>query len=99
MKIPCVKEVPVKTCTVEWVCPRCGCHGNCLENAPPQSACAGRRADAAAEPHAGPGAHQVGGPRAVKPGRRRGNSTPSGLVISRDVTGGVAPSCRPARVP
>jgi hypothetical protein len=29
MKIPCDKEVPVKKCTVEWVCPHCDCQGNC----------------------------------------------------------------------
>jgi hypothetical protein len=35
VKIPCVKEVPVKKCTVERVCPQCGCHGNCTEGAAP----------------------------------------------------------------
>ena len=35
VKIPCVKEVPVKKCTVEWVCPHCDCHGNCVEGAAP----------------------------------------------------------------
>jgi len=24
VKIPCVKEVPIRQCTVEWVCPTCG---------------------------------------------------------------------------
>ncbi|MGD0897352.1 MAG: hypothetical protein ABR915_05910 [Thermoguttaceae bacterium] len=28
IKCPCVKEVPVRQCTVEWVCPKCG---NCGE--------------------------------------------------------------------
>ena len=35
VKIPCDKEVPVKKCTVEWVCPNCGDHGHCTESAAP----------------------------------------------------------------
>ena len=27
VKIPCVKEEPVKACTVEWVCPHCNGQG------------------------------------------------------------------------
>ena len=37
VKIPCDKEVPVRKCTVEWVCPHCDCHGNCAEGAPPSA--------------------------------------------------------------
>ena len=28
VKCPCVKEVPIRKCTVEWVCPTCGCGCN-----------------------------------------------------------------------
>jgi hypothetical protein len=35
VKKPQTKEVPVRTCTVEWVCPSCGCHGDCQEGATP----------------------------------------------------------------
>lgn len=35
MKIPCEKEVPVKKCTVEWVCPQCNCQGNCRQDVAP----------------------------------------------------------------
>jgi hypothetical protein len=28
VKYPVTKEVPVRKCTVEWVCPKCGC-GQC----------------------------------------------------------------------
>jgi hypothetical protein len=38
VKIPCDKEVPVKKCTVEWVCPHCDRHGNSAEQAAPTSA-------------------------------------------------------------
>ncbi len=37
MKIPCEKEVPVKKCTVEWVCPQCNCQGNCTQGAAPSA--------------------------------------------------------------
>jgi hypothetical protein len=37
MKIPCVKEVPIRKCTVEWVCPHCDCHGDCTQAAPPSA--------------------------------------------------------------
>ncbi len=35
VKIPCVKEVPVRKCTVEWVCPQCDGHGQCAEGGSP----------------------------------------------------------------
>jgi hypothetical protein len=35
VKCPVTKEVPVKKCTVEWVCPHCNCQGNCAEGAAP----------------------------------------------------------------
>jgi hypothetical protein len=31
------KEVPVRKCTVEWVCPHCNCHGNCAAEAAPSA--------------------------------------------------------------
>ncbi len=37
VKIPCVKEVPIRKCTVEWVCPHCNCHGNCAAEAAPSA--------------------------------------------------------------
>ena len=37
MKIPCEKEVPVKKCTVEWVCPQCNCQGNCTQGVAPSA--------------------------------------------------------------
>jgi hypothetical protein len=37
MKIACDKEVPVKKCTVEWVCPQCHCQGNCTQGAAPSA--------------------------------------------------------------
>jgi hypothetical protein len=33
VKYPVTKEVPVRKCRVEWVCPKCG-GGNCLEDRP-----------------------------------------------------------------
>jgi hypothetical protein len=33
---PVVKQVPVRKCTVEWVCPSCGCcGGQCQSTAAP----------------------------------------------------------------
>ena len=37
VKIPCVKQVPVKKCTVEWVCPQCNYNGSGMENPPPSA--------------------------------------------------------------
>jgi hypothetical protein len=37
VKVPSVKEVPVKKCTVEWVCPHCDCHGDCTEGVAPSN--------------------------------------------------------------
>ena len=34
-KIPVTKEVPVRKCTVEWVCPTCNCQSGSSENAAP----------------------------------------------------------------
>ncbi|HEV3415796.1 MAG TPA: hypothetical protein VG056_03265 [Pirellulales bacterium] len=31
VKIPYTVEVPVRKCTVEWVCPKCGCNCGCSE--------------------------------------------------------------------
>jgi hypothetical protein len=31
VKIPYTEEVPVRKCTVEWVCPKCGCNCGCSE--------------------------------------------------------------------
>ncbi|HEV2972746.1 MAG TPA: hypothetical protein VGY55_22450 [Pirellulales bacterium] len=31
VKIPYTVEVPVRKCTVEWVCPKCGCDCGCTE--------------------------------------------------------------------
>ena len=36
-KYPVTKEVPVRKCTVEWVCPHCNCHGNCAAEAAPSA--------------------------------------------------------------
>jgi hypothetical protein len=36
-KYPVTKDVPVRKCTVEWVCPQCDCHGNCAEGAAPSA--------------------------------------------------------------
>lgn len=33
VKHPATKEEPVRKCAVEWVCPKCNCHGNCLDGA------------------------------------------------------------------
>jgi hypothetical protein len=37
VKIPCDKEVPVRKCSVEWVCPQCHCHGNGAQGAAPSA--------------------------------------------------------------
>lgn len=39
VKIPVCKEVPVRKCTVEWVCPNCNgnCNGNCQPDAAPMA--------------------------------------------------------------
>jgi hypothetical protein len=37
VKFPVTKEVPVKKCTVEWVCPHCDCQGNCTQRVAPSS--------------------------------------------------------------
>ncbi len=37
VKHPVTKEVPVRTCTVEWSCPQCGGHGHCAEGAAPSA--------------------------------------------------------------
>ncbi|HEV2972748.1 MAG TPA: hypothetical protein VGY55_22460 [Pirellulales bacterium] len=33
VKIPYTVEVPVRKCTIEWVCPKCGCNCGCTEKA------------------------------------------------------------------
>jgi hypothetical protein len=35
VKVPVTKQVPVRKCTVEWVCPKCHCNCSCEEGAPP----------------------------------------------------------------
>jgi hypothetical protein len=37
VKIPCDKEVPVKKCTVEWVCPNCSGQSKCVEGVAPSA--------------------------------------------------------------
>jgi hypothetical protein len=37
VKIPCVTEVPVRKCVVEWVCPNCGHQGNCAAGPAPSA--------------------------------------------------------------
>jgi hypothetical protein len=37
VKIPCVKEVPIRKCTVEWVCPNCHSTQGAPSSTPPSA--------------------------------------------------------------